>query len=307
MADATDDLSGKKLTGKKIVVTGVTGQVAKPLAKTLAGDNDVIGVARFSDEAAKAELESAGVQCIPVNLFSPDLSELPTDVDHVVNMAVTKSGRWDIDLTVNATSVGHLMAHFRNVESFLHCSTTAVYAPNGGLPLTEGDPLGNHHADLLPTYSITKISSESVAVFSAEQFEIPTTIARLNVPYGDGWGWPAFHAMMIQHDIPIEVHPDGSIYTPIHDDDIAATLPSLLAHATPEAPIVNWAGNDSVSVAEWATFLGEKLGKPPVIEESDTAIPSANTDTTLQQTITGACSVSWRDGFERLLAGLPDS
>ena len=36
------------LQGSTIVVTGVTGQVARPLALALARDNRVIGAARFS-------------------------------------------------------------------------------------------------------------------------------------------------------------------------------------------------------------------------------------------------------------------
>ena len=37
------------LRGTKIVVTGVTGQVAEPLACALARDNEVYGAARFND------------------------------------------------------------------------------------------------------------------------------------------------------------------------------------------------------------------------------------------------------------------
>jgi UDP-glucuronate 4-epimerase len=45
------------LTGRKVVITGVTGQVARPLAVTLARDNEVYGAARFTDAAARAALD----------------------------------------------------------------------------------------------------------------------------------------------------------------------------------------------------------------------------------------------------------
>ncbi len=39
------------LRGKSIVVTGVTGQVAEPVAMALAKENEVVGAARFKDES----------------------------------------------------------------------------------------------------------------------------------------------------------------------------------------------------------------------------------------------------------------
>ena len=47
-------MSTDTLTGRTIVITGVTGQVARPLAIALARDNEVVGAARFTDAAARA-------------------------------------------------------------------------------------------------------------------------------------------------------------------------------------------------------------------------------------------------------------
>jgi dephospho-CoA kinase len=46
------------LSGQTILVTGPTGQVALPLTLALARTNTVIGVARFSDPAARERLEA---------------------------------------------------------------------------------------------------------------------------------------------------------------------------------------------------------------------------------------------------------
>ena len=48
------------LSGKKILVTGPTGQVALPITLALAKENDVTGVARFSDAQARERLEARG-------------------------------------------------------------------------------------------------------------------------------------------------------------------------------------------------------------------------------------------------------
>ncbi len=80
------------ISGEKILVTGVHGAVAFPLASALALDNEVWGVARFNNPQAQQGLEQAGVRCAAVNLAVGDFSALPTDFDYVVNLAVAKTG-----------------------------------------------------------------------------------------------------------------------------------------------------------------------------------------------------------------------
>src|SRR5258708_36847703 len=99
------------LRGSKILITGPTGQVARPLTLRLAQDNDVWGIARFKDAAVAAELEAAGVTCRSHNLATDDFDSLPDDFDYVLNLAVVKSGNWERDLAANAESVGRLRHH----------------------------------------------------------------------------------------------------------------------------------------------------------------------------------------------------
>ena len=115
-------MSPEKLQGTTIVVTGVTGQVARPLATALARDNRVIGAARFSDGAARSELEAAGIECIPVDLESGDMGQLPEDADYVLNFAVAKTNDWERDLAANSGGLAYLMEHHRSARAFLHCS-----------------------------------------------------------------------------------------------------------------------------------------------------------------------------------------
>ena len=80
-----------ELTDKRILLAGCTGQVGKPVAKALAArGNEVHGLARFKDPAAREEMEAAGVICHAVDLVDPDLSSLPRDVDHLLSFAVAK-------------------------------------------------------------------------------------------------------------------------------------------------------------------------------------------------------------------------
>jgi nucleoside-diphosphate-sugar epimerase len=128
--------------GSKILITGPTGQVATPIAKALAADNEVWGIARFTDTTARDGLEKAGVRCEKANLADGDFSAIPSDFDYVINLAVAKSGRWDKDLAANAESVGLLMAHCPDAKAFLHCSSAAVYDPPDDDPRTEATAPG---------------------------------------------------------------------------------------------------------------------------------------------------------------------
>jgi nucleoside-diphosphate-sugar epimerase len=292
----------------KFLITGPTGQVAMPVAKALAADNEVWGIARFTDDAAREALEKAGVRCQKVNLAAGDFADLPTDFDYVINLAVAKSGRWDKDLGANAESVGLLMAHCREAKAFLHCSSAAVYDPPDDEPRTESAPLGDNHKPLFPTYSISKIAGEVVARTMARVLQMPTIIARLNVPYGENGGWPFYHMEMMLGGMPIPVPPGPpAVYNPIHEDDIIAGIPKLLAAASVPATTVNWCGDQAVSLQEWCTYLGSLVGAEPTFEVSAQALRGNPTDATRVRELVGASTVDWRDGLRRMAAAFhPD-
>ncbi len=291
------------MQGAKILITGPTSQVATPIAVALAADNEVWGIARFTSAAGREGLEAAGVRCEPVNLASGDFSGLPTDFDYVLNLAVAKSGNWEKDMAANAESVGLLMAHCRSAKAFLHCSSGAVYDPPGDEPRTESAALGDNHKPLFPTYSISKIAGEVVARTTARILGLPTTIARLNVPYGDNGGWPYYQLEMILAGMAIPVPPGGPArYNPIHEDDIIATIPKLLAAASVPATTVNWCGEQTVSIQEWCEYLGTLVGREPIFEESEQALRGNPTDTTRMRAVIGGTTVDWHDGLRRMAA-----
>jgi len=290
------------LRDARILVTGATGQVALPVALGLAVDNEVIALARFRDEALRDRLVAAGVQCISVDLAHDALDGVPRDVDYVCNFAVVKSNKWEVDLAGNAEAAGLLMAHCRDARAFLHCSSTGVYEAAGGSPQRETDPLGDNHRVMMPTYSISKIAAEAVVRTTCRLFDVPTTIARLNVPYGDGGGWPAFHLALMRAGLPVPVHADGpSRFNPIHDDDILATLPALLAAATVPATIVNWGGDEETSIEAWCEYMGELVGVEPHFEQTRATIGGIPTENSKRRALTGPTSVGWKDGMRRMV------
>jgi UDP-glucuronate 4-epimerase len=292
------------LRDKSIVVTGVTGQVAEPVAVALARHNRVTGAARFRDEAARLRLAAAGVRCVPIDLLAGDVGALPEDADYVINFAVAKTNDWERDLRANSAGVAWLMEHHRDAAAFVHCSTTAVYKPMGHHVFAEDDQLGDNHGvwPFLRTYSICKIAAEATARWASDRFDLPTTIARLSVPYGDRGGWPAIHLEMMLNGSEIPVHVDApSVYHPIHEEDIIAMIPGLLGAASTPATTVNWGGDQPVSIEEWCGYFADLTGLDARFAPTPDTIDSVQIDLTRMHDLVGATTVDWRDGMRRLV------
>jgi nucleoside-diphosphate-sugar epimerase len=202
------------------------------------------------------------------------------------------------------------MEHHRNARAFLHCSSTAVYRPDGHRVFDEGAPLGDNHGvwPFLRTYSICKIAAEGTARWAAQRYALPTTIARLSVPYGDNGGWPAIHLHMMLSGHAVPVHVDApSVYHPLHADDIFAMVPRLLGAASVPAVTVNWGGSEAVSIEEWCTYLAELTGTEAKFEPTERTIDSVQIDTTRMHELMGRTTVPWRDGMRRMAKSLhPD-
>lgn len=296
------------LRSQKILITGPTSQVARPVVRALAdpaAGNEVWGLARFKQAEDREAIEKLGARTLAADLAGGDLSGLPDDFDVVLHFAVVKSGDFDYDLSANAEGVGLLMAHLgagRPPRAFVHCSSAGVYEYAGPTPLAENAPLGDNHRAMLPTYSVCKIAAEAVVRTSARVWKIPTVIARFSVPYGDNGGWPWFHLMMMKAGAPIPVHSDRpALYNLIHEDDYIAMLPRLLEIASVPATTLNWGGSEATSIEEWCAYLGELTGLEPRFVFTEDTIPPVTLDPTLMHEKVGRTRVAWRDGIRRML------
>jgi nucleoside-diphosphate-sugar epimerase len=292
------------LNDTKILMTGATGMVGRPIAMELARTNEVWAVARFGDSQVRSTLEDAGVRTVRVDLLETDLPALP-DVDYVLNFAVSRTNDWGVDLDVNVDGLGALMYACRSAKAVLHCSTTAVYQEDGHRRFAENDPLGDNHrggGEMFQTYSISKIAAEAMARSCARRLKLPTTIARLNVPYSDDGGWPAFLLEAMLAGVPVPVHEDSpSAYQPIHNDDMVATIPALLDAARTPATIVNWAGDEVSSIEEWCTYMAELTGLDATFAPTANTLSSVTCDLTRMHELVGHTQITWQDGLARMV------
>ena len=216
-------------------------------------------VARFGNAAVRQDLEDAGVRCAVVDLAAGDYSGVPADITYALHFARASVGEWGADLDTNVGGLASLMEFCQSAKAFLHCSSTAVYQPNGNTPrFKEDDPLGDNHRVYeafmpdMQTYSITKIAAEGVARWGARRFDLPDHDC------------PAQRALRRRVQLarvpprpddarkPVPVYAEEpSEYNPIHDDDILAMIPGMLAVASVPVTTVNWGGSEVVSIQEW--------------------------------------------------------
>ena len=304
----------ESITGQRILVTGVTGWVAGPLAESLAAaGNTVYGAARFRDPAQREPWEAKNVSTVSIDLEKGRLDEVPTDLDLVLHFAVAKSNNFEEAFASNAHGSADLMevaASRSDRLSFFHCSSTAVYAPHDHDPRTETDLLGDSHRPMpgMPTYSISKIAGEVLVQHTAKRLGVPTVIARLNVPYGDQYGWMLFHLMMMERNIPVPVHVDQpTSYTPIHADDIARSIPYLLSYASTPAEIVNWGGDQIVSIEDWCEEMGRLTGLAPTFNPTTATIAAIIPDLSKLHARGFHTTIDWREGIRRqIVANRPE-
>ena len=298
-----------ELSGAKILITGPAGQIAFPLAEYLARNNEVWGISRFGDAATRKACEDAGITTRVVDLAEPDWSELPPGedaFDYILHLAIFQQPGWDFDraLRVNSEGTGLLMSRFRGAKACLVMSTCSVYAPaeDAHLRVVETDRLGSPPQPFSPTYPASKIAQEGIARFCAREWNLPTTIARMNVSYGPNGGLPAYQLEAILQGEPVEIVAGRpSICSLIHQDDINAQTAGLLEAASVPAMILNWGGDDANDVEDYCTYMGELVGKKPEFRGTDVAITHTCTNNDRRVAVAGRCKVGWREGLRRMI------
>jgi nucleoside-diphosphate-sugar epimerase len=299
------------LSDEKILITGPAGRIAYPLCKSLSADNEVWGVARFSEEGSRERVEALGVTTRVGDLAAGQFDGLPGDFTVLLHLASFLGGSEDYDyaLRVNAEGTGLLLGHCRTARAALVMSTTSVYRPNDD-PwhlYQETDPLGAPALPAQPSYGVSKVAEEAVARYCARAFDLPVVIARMNAAYGTspdelGGGLEEAQLEAILAGRPVVVRHDPCPYSPIAYQDVCAQVEGILSAASVPASIVNWGGDEAVSTQDWCRYLAELAGVEAkiVVEEAPGAQIGVALDVTRRLALTGPCTVPWRVGMRRM-------
>lgn len=293
------------LDGAKILMTGMTGQVAGGVVRKLVGRCEIYGLARYSRPGSREELEAIGVRTLNGDFATGELGAIPAGIDYVVHFAATtRPGDQETGMIQNADGTGMLMHRCRDAKAFLHVSTTGVYLehPDPHHVFRETDDLGGSTL-FSPNYGASKIAAEGVVRSLSRTLGLPATIARLDSGYGgpyDDGGLPGIHLDAIMAGEPIRIPTRPCMHSPIHEDDLAAHIEPLLRAASVPATIVNWGGAEAVSAEQWIRYMGALVGIEPKIEHGeDWTLPNCITCTGKGRSLGLEWKVGWKDGFRR--------
>lgn len=261
-----------------LLVLGAGGKMGPTVARMArrafeaAGrDGEVIAVSRFSDPAARAGLEAAGVATISGDLLEPAfLRELP-DAPEVVFMAGRKfgsTGAEHLTWVMNAHLPGLVARRFREARCVVF-STAAVY------PFTPTDGTGAGE-DLEPEpigeYAQSCLARERMFEYAAHTWGTRSALIRLSYALDLRYG--------VLHDVGASVR-DGqavnvgmSTASVIWQGDACDLILRTLEHTAAPPLTVNVSGTEPIRIREVAVELGRLLGVEPMLEgvESDSAL-----------------------------------
>lgn len=297
------------LSGHKILLTGLTGQVGGTFADALAPHNEVYGLARYTRPGSREHAEARGIRTIVGDFATNDLDAVPDDIDYVIHLAAnTKPGTAEVAMTQNAEGTGFLMHKCRKAKAFIYVSNNSLYADNAD-PMhryLETDHVGGnspHSAN----YGPSKLAGEGVVRFLCRLYGLPSLIARLNVSYGsvyDDGGLPGnlLEALLAGRAIKLAKSITTTM-SPINEQDMVRHLEPMIAACSVPATIVNWGGDEAVAIEDMARYMAGLVGVEPKFDFTDQGvIPNRITDTTVGKRIGLEWQVPWREGVRDMIA-----
>ncbi|WP_394796877.1 NAD-dependent epimerase/dehydratase family protein [Armatimonas sp.] len=250
-----------------LMILGAAGKMGPTLARmakrAVGKSRRVIAVSRFSDGAARAALELAGVETIIADLLDVDALLALPDVPHIVFMAGMKfgaTGNEPLTWAMNSFLPGLVCQRF-TTSRIAAFSTGNVYPLT---PLHQGGSIETDAPGPVGEYAQSCLGRERIFQYFAESYDTPVSILRLNYAVELRYGVLCDIARKVWEGTSISVA--MAAVNVVWQGDANAWALQSLAHASSPASIFNLAGPEQLSVRRIATQLGTLLGKEPLFE-----------------------------------------
>jgi nucleoside-diphosphate-sugar epimerase len=261
-----------------VVILGIGGKMGGTLGVRLmrairaAGTRArVVGVSRFSDAAARASLEDAGITTVAADILDLDrVRELP-DADRIVFMAGRKFGTTGAEhqtWAMNAVPPAYICHRYAGVPMVVY-STGSVYPP---VPVVSGGARETHPLEPVGEYANSAVARERVFAWAAERYQTPTCFIRLFYANDLRYGVIRDVADRVAAGEPVDLSV-GAVNVIWQGDAVDQSLRAFECATVPPSAL-NVTGPETLSVRYLAERLGELLGTSPtfVNEEAPVAL-----------------------------------
>jgi nucleoside-diphosphate-sugar epimerase len=252
--------------GGDLLILGVGGKMGPTLARLArrgldeAGSGSrVIGVARFTNPAARGGLHAAGVETVAADLLDDDaLARLP-DASHVVYLAARKFGSTgDEPLTwaMNTYLPARVAQRYREAR-IVALSTGNVYPLT---PVASGGPTEDEPPGPVGEYAQSCLGRERMFSYFSRCYGTPVSLIRLNYAIDLRYGVLFDIASKVHDGVPVDLTM-GYANVIWQGDANTAILRSFARCASPPF-LLNLTGLDTLSVRWIADQFGDRFSRP---------------------------------------------
>lgn len=253
-----------------VIILGAGGKMGPSLARLARRAADeaavrkrITAVSRFSSEAARRDLEAAGVTVISCDLLNPaDVAQLP-DCENVLYLAGRKfgsTGRPDLTWAMNAIAPALAAYRYRNSRIVVF-STGNVYGPTD---LRSGGSRETDPVSPVGEYAQSCLARERIFEYHSNEYKTECVIFRLNYSVDLRYGVLVDVARKVYSGEPVDLTVPA--FNAIWQRDANSYALRALAICSSPPRILNVTGAETIKIREIAEVFAKRFGRECKLE-----------------------------------------